>query len=71
MKKKTIAMALAALTAMMSLTACGGGQTAESTAADGEKEQYTIGVVQYATHPSLDNCYEGFALHEKWNLRIL
>ena len=60
MKKKTIAMALAALTAMMSLTACGGGQTAESTAADGEKEQYTIGVVQYATHPSLDNCYQGF-----------
>lgn len=60
MKKKTIAMALAALTAMMSLTACGGGQTAESTTADGEKEQYTIGVVQYATHPSLDNCYEGF-----------
>ena len=57
MKKKTIAMALAALTAMMSLTACGGGQTAESTAAAGEKEQYTIGVVQYATHPSLDNCY--------------
>ena len=23
-------------------------------------ENITVGVIQYATHPSLDNCYEGF-----------
>ena len=60
MKKKTIAMVLAALAAMTSLTACSGGQTAESGTDGGEDGMYTIGVVQYATHPSLDNCYEGF-----------
>lgn len=60
MKKKTIAMVLAALAAMTSLTACSGGQTAESGTDGGEDGTYTIGVVQYATHPSLDNCYEGF-----------
>ena len=60
MKKKTIAMVLAALAAMASLTACSGGQTASSGTDGGEDGTYTIGVVQYATHPSLDNCYEGF-----------
>lgn len=60
MKKKTIAMVLAALAAMTSLTACSGGQTAASGTDGGEDGMYTIGVVQYATHPSLDNCYEGF-----------
>ncbi len=25
-------------------------------------ENVTVGVIQYATHPSLDNCYEGFLL---------
>lgn len=60
MKKKTIAMVLAALAAMTSLTACSGGQTAASGTDGGEDGTYTIGVVQYATHPSLDNCYEGF-----------
>ena len=60
MKKKTIAMVLAALAAMTSLTACSGGQTASSGTDGGEDGTYTIGVVQYATHPSLDSCYEGF-----------
>lgn len=60
MKKKTIVMVLAALAAMTSLTACSGGQTASSGTDGGEDGTYTIGVVQYATHPSLDNCYEGF-----------
>lgn len=26
------------------------------------EESKTVGVIQYATHPSLDNCYEGFVL---------
>ena len=55
--KQTIALALAALAAVTGLTACSGGQSAQ---AGGEDGMYTVGVVQYATHPSLDNCYEGF-----------
>lgn len=58
MKKKTIAMALAALTALTGLTACGGAQTGSTAGED--KDQYTVGIIQYATHPSLDNCYQGF-----------
>ena len=27
-----------------------------------QAENVTVGVIQYATHPSLDNCYEGFLL---------
>lgn len=43
---------LSILTAvMMIILACG------SAMADDMK---TVGIVQYATHPSLDNCYEGF-----------
>ncbi len=58
MKKKTIAIALAAFSAAIGLTACSGTNTADkSTEA---KDVYTVGVIQYATHPSLDNCYEGF-----------
>lgn len=57
MKKKTIALVLAALS--MGLSACGGGTKTQDNA-DAGKDVYTLGVIQYATHPSLDNCYEGF-----------
>ena len=33
---------------------------AESESASPEAESYKIGVIQYAAHPSLDNCYNGF-----------
>lgn len=56
MTKKMIALALAALS--VGLTACTGTNTAEN--AGEPKDVYTVGVIQYATHPSLDNCYEGF-----------
>lgn len=58
MKKKTIAIALAAFTAALALTACNGTNTADKPAES--KDVYTVGVIQYATHPSLDNCYQGF-----------
>ena len=32
-------------------------QSAEASPAE---QSYKIGVIQYATHPSLDNCYNGF-----------
>lgn len=58
--KRTIAMVLSALTAL-TFTACSNSNEQQSGAtASANQETYTVGVVQYATHPSLDNCYEGF-----------
>ena len=48
----TVAMAALAVTA-------GCGASVDNAASDGEKN-YKIGVLQYADHPSLDNCYKGF-----------
>ena len=48
--KKIVTIALSALL-LLSLTACGGEKKADTL---------TVGVIQYAPHPSLDNCYEGF-----------
>ena len=36
-------------------------KSAEASASP-EKTSYKIGAIQYATHPSLDNCYKGFVL---------
>ena len=51
MKKRILAAVLTAVMAMGALTGCG------STAG---KDNYTIGIMQYAVHGSLDNCREGF-----------
>lgn len=60
--KKILSAALCALLAV-SVTACqsSGGSAASQEAgqADGGK-QYKVGIVQFAAHPSLDNCYNGF-----------
>ncbi|MDP4108846.1 MAG: ABC transporter substrate-binding protein [Bacillota bacterium] len=53
--KKIISVILAAALTL-GLAACGG-----KTAASGQEQKtYKIGVIQYATHPSLDNIYKGF-----------
>lgn len=59
--KRIFAMGMAALLAAGCVTGCGapgasGGETA------GGDTVYKVGVVQYADHPSLDNCREGFVL---------
>lgn len=41
------------------LAGCGNG-TQESAAPQENEKVYKVGVVQYADHPSLDNCREGF-----------
>ncbi len=62
--KKILSAALCALLAV-SVSACAGtdGQSSsasqEAGQADGGK-QYRVGIVQFASHPSLDNCYNGF-----------
>lgn len=67
MKKSTriVSLALGLVTAF-SLTACSGSNTASTgsaastaTSAASSGKQLKIGVIQYAPHPSLDNCYTG------------
>ncbi len=55
--KKVLALGTAALLCVGAVTGC--GQTGGSENANAGKT-YKIGVLQYADHPSLDNCREGF-----------
>lgn len=64
MKKKFLALTLAALMAL-SLAACGGdtasADTEEgSTGADASGKTYTVGIIQQEQHPALDQATEGF-----------
>lgn len=54
--KKVLAMGTAAVLCASALAGCG-TETADNDASD---VTYKIGVLQYADHPSLDNCREGF-----------
>ena len=69
MKKsvKTILAAVLAAAMIFGLAGCAATVTQESASAAASEEasapageSVTIGVIQYATHPSLDNCYTGF-----------
>ena len=55
--KKVLALGTAALLCVGAATGC--GQTGGTENANADKT-YKIGVLQYADHPSLDNCREGF-----------
>lgn len=60
--KKIIVMGLTVALCAVSMAGCGGSKIG---GADGEtdinvSDTYKIGVLQYADHPSLDNCREGF-----------
>lgn len=59
MKFKKI-MSIMAVSAMCTalFAGCGNEETADGGSSEGA--QYSIGVLQYADHPSLDNCLEGF-----------
>lgn len=72
---KTILAAVLAVAMIFALAGCAGTaaqESAQTSAAAQESasaaqpgaaaasESVTIGVIQYATHPSLDNCYTGF-----------
>lgn len=62
-KSKLTALFAAALLAATSLTGCGGStepaNSADSASGEPSEENYTIGVIQFGSHPSLDNCYAG------------
>lgn len=53
--KKVVLTVMAMMMAVVMLTACGSDKTGDSG-----KKVYKVGVTQYADHPSLDNCREGF-----------
>ncbi|MEG2259681.1 MAG: ABC transporter substrate binding protein, partial [Oscillospiraceae bacterium] len=55
--KRFAAITISLILSALILTACG---DSASDPAEGESKSYTVGVIQFATHPSLDNCYEGF-----------
>jgi putative ABC transport system substrate-binding protein len=49
--RKAIAVVLASVMCLFILAGCSDGKADDDT--------YTIGVIQYVSHPSLDNCYAG------------
>ena len=59
MKNKILAGLLTAAMAAMT-TGCAGGSGSASSQSGEKKENYKIGISQFAEHGSLDNCREGF-----------
>lgn len=59
--KKAALIGLSAVLSVGVLAGCGTGTEQEAASGnDTAKQTYKVGVVQYADHPSLDNCREGF-----------
>ena len=57
--KKLLTLALALLMAL-SIAACGSSTSADAnTSSNAATKTFKIGILQYAPHPSLDNCYKG------------
>ena len=66
-------LCLVAVMAVFMLTACNSGTTSgTSTTDEATKKSLKIGVIQYISHPSLDNCYNGIetALKADKNLDV-
>lgn len=71
--KKIVSSLITAALAVAMLASCNNTKT---TPDDGDKtdaKTYTVGVIQYVSHPSLDNCYAGVeqALKEKYGDNIV
>lgn len=60
-RNKVLAMVLAMLTVVFALVACGKKEAEHSSTSIGSTvgKKYTVGVIQFGSHPSLDNCYAG------------
>lgn len=58
MKKLKLTSLILAAAMALSLSACSSGGT-EGGSAEGAKDTYKVGVIQFGSHPSLDNCYAG------------
>ena len=65
MKKKMLTVLMSVVCAMSLVAGCGNASTSKNSesAASTENasgESYTVGISQFAEHPSLDNCRKGF-----------
>lgn len=61
-KLKLASLMLAAALSVTGLTACSGGDSNSDTEggnSPASADSYKVGVIQYGSHPSLDNCYQG------------
>lgn len=76
---KIASVLLALVFAVLSFAACGKTETPETTSAGGDTtsaETLTtvkkVGIIQYISHPSLDNCYAGVeaALKERFGDKV-
>ncbi|MCR5353292.1 MAG: ABC transporter substrate-binding protein [Clostridiales bacterium] len=69
--KKIVALMLAIMTSLLILASCENGGNSGNEENSGN-EILKVGVVQYVSHPSLDNCYTGIAeaLTEKYGENI-
>ena len=59
--KKFKEIAAAGLAAILAVTACAcsGNASSAVTSTASTAKKYKVGIIQYAAHPSLDNCYKG------------
>lgn len=59
---KTLTAVILAASAAFTAAGCssGNGAAPQPAVSGGSGRKVSIGVIQYATHPSLDNCYTGF-----------
>lgn len=58
--KLSVLKAIAMGACVCMLSACGAGTKGENASGGESGKVYKIGITQYADHPSLDNCREGF-----------
>ena len=56
---RLLCLMLALMLTVGLLAGCGAGQEETPTGAEGQDGVITVGVIQFGSHPSLDNCYEG------------
>lgn len=60
-KSKIVSFLTAAALSLAALTSCSGGDAADNGADNGSAsaDSFKVGIIQYGSHPSLDNCDQG------------
>ncbi len=58
--KKSLEIVLAVAIAASAAACSSNANTASTSSSAAAEKNFKVGVIQYATHPSLDNCYNGF-----------
>lgn len=71
--KKIVSSLITAALAVAMLASCNNTKTTPDGGDKTDDKTYTVGVIQYVSHPSLDNCYAGVeqALKEKYGDNIV